>query len=314
MRPMVDPIQGETGTGGLLARMPAVRGRLTEGSILAKVTWFQVGGPAEVMFKPADLNDLQDFLAALPGDIAVTPIGVGSNLLVRDGGVKGVTLRLGREFAEVTVEEGDRIRAGVSVLDLNLAKAAARAGLAGLEFYSGIPGTVGGALRMNAGAYGTETKDVLVEAVALDRQGRRHVLSNADMGFTYRHADVPDDWIFVEAVYQGRPGKRDEIEARMAEIQAAREASQPIRSRTGGSTFKNPDGGKAWQLIDQAGCRGLMVGGAQVSEKHCNFLINTGTATAADLEQLGEEVRRRVERASGVALHWEIKRIGEASS
>lgn len=314
MRLMTDPLQEAAGSGDLIDRMPQVRGRLTRGSELAKVTWFQVGGPAELMFKPADLADLQDFLAKLPGDVPVTPIGVGSNLLVRDGGLKGVTLRLGREFAGVSVEEGERIRAGASVLDLNLAKAAARAGLAGLEFYSGIPGTVGGALRMNAGAYGTETKDVLVEAVALDRQGRRHVLQASDMGFTYRHAGVPDDWIFIEAVYQGRPGERTEIEARMAEIQASREASQPIRSRTGGSTFKNPEGGKAWQLIDQAGCRGLMIGGAQVSEKHCNFLINTGSASAADLEQLGEEVRRRVQRTSGVELHWEIKRIGEALS
>lgn len=313
MKPMTNPAE-ETGPGGVAGRMPQVRGRLTYGSDLAKVTWFQVGGPAEVMFKPADLDDLQDFLAGLDPAIAVTPIGVGSNLLVRDGGLSGVTLRLGREFAAVTVEDGGRIRAGASVLDLNLAKAAARAGLAGLEFYSGIPGTVGGALRMNAGAYGTETKDVLVEAVALDRRGQRHVLTAAEMGFTYRHADVPDDWIFIEAVYQGRRDDRAEIEARMAEIQASREASQPIRSRTGGSTFKNPDGGKAWQLIDQAGCRGLMVGGAQVSEKHCNFLINTGTASAADLEQLGEEVRRRVQRTSGVELHWEIKRIGEGKS
>ena len=305
------PISDDALEAGLLARLPQVRGRYSTGSILGKVTWFQVGGPAEVLFKPADADDLASFLAACPADVAVTPIGVGSNLLVRDGGLAGVTLRLGREFAEIRVE-GDRLRAGAAALDLNVAKQAARAGLAGLEFLSGIPGTIGGALRMNAGAYGAETKDVLVEAVALDRAGRRHVVPVAEMGFTYRASAVPADWVFIEAVFQGGPGDRAAIEARMAEIQASREASQPIRSRTGGSTFKNPPGGKAWQLIDQAGCRGLMVGGAQVSEKHCTFLINTGTATAADLEQLGEEVRARVRRTSGVELDWEIKRIGEA--
>lgn len=307
-RPIHDDAASEA---GLMARLPQLRGRYSTGSILGKVTWFQVGGPAEVMFKPADAQDLADFLAACPPDVAVTPIGVGSNLLVRDGGLLGVTLRLGREFAEIRVE-GNRLRAGAAALDLNVAKQAARGGLGGLEFLSGIPGTIGGALRMNAGAYGAETKDVLVEAVALDRTGARHVVPAAEMGFTYRSSAVPADWIFVEAVFQGVPGDRAAIEARMAEIQASREASQPIRSRTGGSTFKNPPGGKAWELIDRAGCRGLMVGGAQVSEKHCNFLINTGSATAADLEQLGEEVRARVRRSSGVELAWEIKRIGEA--
>lgn len=294
----------------LIDRLPAVRGRLTARAPLDRVTWFQVGGPAEVLFKPADLDDLRAFLAATPPDIPVTPIGVASNLLVRDGGLPGVVLRLGRAFADIAVT-GETVRAGAAALDLNVAKQAALAGLGGLEFYAGIPGTVGGALRMNAGAYGAETKDVLIEALALDRRGGVHRIPAAEMGFGYRTCGVPADWVFVEALFQCGADDPDAVRARMADIQASREASQPIRARTGGSTFKNPPDGKAWQLIDAARCRGLSVGKAQMSEKHCNFMINTGGASAADLETLGEEVRRRVKRTSGVTLEWEIKRVGE---
>lgn len=293
----------------LIDRLPAVRGRLTAGASLAAVTWFRVGGPAEVLFKPADLDDLAGFLAAKPADVPVTMIGVGSNLLVRDGGVPGVVIRLGREFARIAID-GPRLIAGSAALDLSVATAAYEAGIGGLEFLSGVPGTIGGALRMNAGAYGGEMKDVTIEARALDAAGGLHCLSNGELGFTYRHAAVPEDWIFVDAVLEGRLDDPREITRRMAEIKAKREDSQPLRTRTGGSTFANPPGHKAWQLIDQAGCRGLAVGDAQVSEKHCNFLINRGSATAADIEALGEEVRRRVFETSGVTLEWEIRRIG----
>jgi UDP-N-acetylmuramate dehydrogenase len=296
---------------GLMSRLPTVRGRLSLGSPLAAVTWFRVGGPADVLFKPADLEDLQTFLAGTPDDIPVTPIGVGSNLLVRDGGVDGVVLRLGGAFAEI-VTEGEEIEAGAAALDANVAKVAAKAGLSGLEFYSGIPGTVGGALRMNAGAYGGETKDALIWAEALDRQGRLHRIPAAKMGFDYRHCSIPADWIFTRARFRLASGDETAIRARMAEIQDSRGSTQPIRSRTGGSTFRNPPGGKAWQAIDAAGGRGLTIGGAQVSEQHCNFLINTGDATAADLEALGEELRRRVKEGQGIELTWEIKRIGRA--
>nr|WP_227421681.1 UDP-N-acetylmuramate dehydrogenase [Pacificispira spongiicola] len=299
-------------TQSLIDRLPAVTGRITQGGALSKVTWFQVGGPAEVLFKPDDLADLQTFLAGTPTDIPIMPIGVGSNLLVRDGGVDGVVLRLGRDFAEIAVD-GNDITAGAAALDANVAKVAANARLTGLEFLSGIPGTIGGALRMNAGAYGTETKDVLIWAEALDRTGALHRLTAADMQFDYRHCGVPADWIFVRARFRAEPGDPEAIKARMAEIQESRGASQPIRSRTGGSTFRNPPGGKAWQAIDAAGCRGMRVGGAQVSEQHCNFLINTGDASAADLEALGEEVRRRVKESQGIDLTWEIKRIGRAA-
>ena len=294
----------------LIDRLPAVRGRLTEGPVLSRVTWFRVGGPAEVMFKPADLDDLRDFLAALPADVPVLPLGVGSNLLVRDGGVSGVVLRLGGDFARIDVE-GEEIVAGSAALDANVAKTAANHGLTGVEFFAGIPGTIGGALRMNAGAYGTETKDVLIEATAVDRTGAIHKVGPGDMGMHYRHTDAPADWIFVEGRFKAAPGDRGEIFHRIEEIQRARSETQPIRSRTGGSTFKNPASGKAWQAIDAAGCRGLTVGAAQVSEQHCNFLINTGGATAADLENLGEEVRRRVREQSGTELEWEIKRVGD---
>ncbi len=295
----------------LIERLPAVRGRLSANSPLAGITWFRVGGPAEVMFRPADRADLMQFLAAKPADAPVTVIGVGSNLLVRDGGVPGVVVRLGRGFADIRVA-GERVTAGAAALDLNVAFGARDAGLAGLEFLSGIPGTIGGALRMNAGAYGREMVDATDAAEALDEEGRLHRLSRAELGFSYRRSAVPDGWIFVSAELLGRPDDPAEIARRMRDIQQTRESSQPIRTRTGGSTFANPTGAKhkAWELIEAAGCRGLRRGGAVVSEQHCNFLINTGNATAADLEGLGEEVRRRVLAATGVALEWEIRRIG----
>lgn len=294
----------------LIARLPAVRGRLSAQAGLADITWFRVGGPADAMFRPADRDDLIAFLKGKPADVPVTVLGVGSNTLVRDGGVNGVVIRLGRDFAVIEAKDGSELEAGAGALDVNVAQTAQMHGVAGLEFLRGIPGTVGGGLRMNAGAYGTEFKDVLVWAEAVDAQGNLHRLSPAEMKFGYRHCGVPEDWIFLGCRLKGKPGDKAEIQARMDEIQAAREGSQPIRSRTGGSTFANPEGHKAWQLIDAAGCRGLVVGDAQVSEQHCNFLINRGSATAADLETLGETVRRRVKEASGIDLRWEIKRIG----
>ncbi len=297
----------------LIDRLPPVRGRLSENADLAKVTWFRVGGPAEVMFRPADRDDLLAFLAAKPADVPVTVIGVGSNLLVRDGGVPGVVLRLGRGFAEIK-PDGNDILCGASALDLNVATAAKLAGIGGLEFLSGVPGTIGGALRMNGGAYGKETKDVLIWAEAADPRGQVHRLEAEQLGFGYRHSAVPEDWIFLGARLAGYADAPETVAARMAEIQQQRADSQPIRTRTGGSTFKNPPNAKAWQLIDRAGCRGLTRGGAMVSEKHCNFLINTGGATAADLEGLGEEVRQRVQAACGVELEWEIRRIGVPAS
>jgi UDP-N-acetylmuramate dehydrogenase len=299
----------QRGDGALLRRLPAVRGRLSADAPLGAATWLRVGGPAEVLFRPADASDLADFLAATPRDIPVTVIGVGSNLLVRDGGVPGVVVRLGRGFAEVTIGE-NAVSAGSSELDVNVALTAAAAGIAGLEFLSGIPGTVGGGFRTNAGAYGREFKDVLLAADAVDRSGARHRANAAALGLSYRHSAAPADWIFTGAVFAGVPGERALIAQRMTEIQTAREAAQPIRSRTGGSTFANPPGHQAWQLIDAAGCRGLVHRGAMVSEKHANFLINTGHASAADIEALGEEVRRRVQQHSGIVLEWEIRRIG----
>ena len=298
-------------SSSLIERLPAVRGELVENAPMAPLTWFRVGGLADVLFRPADFEDLAAFLAGTPEDIPVTVVGVGSNLLVRDGGIRGVVIRLGKAFMQVEALEGHRVRAGTAALDVAVARAAQEAGIAGLEFYRGIPGSIGGALRMNGGAYESETKDVLVEVVAYDRQGKRHVLSLTDLHYTYRHSGAPEDLIFVEALFQGRPGDRKEILDRMNTITARREETQPIRTRTGGSTFKNPIGHKSWQLIDAAGCRGLRRGGAQVSELHCNFLINTGEATATDLEDLGEEVRAKVKAQSGVTLEWEIKRIGE---
>lgn len=293
----------------LIDRLPTVRGRLTADAPLAQVTWFRVGGPAEVMFRPADIDDLSVFLAAKPADVPVTVIGVASNLLVRDGGIKGVVVRLGRGFVEIETKN-DLVIAGAGALDFNVALTARDAGIAGLEFLSGIPGTVGGGLRMNAGAYGSEFKDVLESATALDAQGHRHELSVADLHLTYRHSGVPEDWIFVSARFKGRAGDKLAIARRMTEIQEAREQSQPIRAKTGGSTFANPPGHKAWQLVDQAGCRGIRRGGAMISDKHANFLINTGDATAADIEGLGEEVRARVLAKTGITLEWEIKRVG----
>jgi UDP-N-acetylmuramate dehydrogenase len=291
--------------------LPPVRGTYTQGAALKDLVWFRAGGPAEVLFRPADADDLATFLAAKPDDVRVSVIGVGSNLLVRDGGIPGVVVRLSAAFGKVEAN-GLRVRAGASALDSAVARAAADAGIAGLEFLRGVPGTIGGALKMNAGCYGREIKDVFVEATALDGKGGRITLSAADMGFIYRKAQVPEDLIFIEAVFEGTPDSPRVIQSRMSELVATREASQPMKSKTGGSTFKNPPGHKAWQLIDEAGCRGLKHGDAQVSEKHCNFLINTGDATAADLEALGEEVRARVKAKSGVTLEWEIKRVGIA--
>ena len=296
-------------SGRSIERLPPVRGRLTENVPLAPITWFRAGGAAEIMFRPADVDDLAGFLARKPADVPVTVIGVASNLLVRDGGVDGVVIRLGRGFVGIRID-GATVEAGAGALDLNVALACREAGVAGLEFMSGIPGTVGGGLRMNAGAYGREFKDVLRQAVALDAAGNKHVLPLAALGLSYRHSGVAEEWIFVQAVFAGEPGAAAAIGRRMGEIQAARETSQPIRARTGGSTFANPPGHKAWELIDRAGCRGLTRGGAMVSEKHANFLINTGSATAADLEGLGEDVRRRVHETCGVTLDWEIRRIG----
>jgi UDP-N-acetylmuramate dehydrogenase len=292
------------------ARMLQLRGRLLSNQSLAELTWFRVGGPAQVLFMPEDEADLAYFLEHLPSEIPVTVVGLGSNLIVRDGGVPGVVIRLGRGFGDVKIEADNRVRAGTAVPDVKVSRAAQEAGLAGLAFFRGIPGAVGGALRMNGGAYGRETKDALIEARGVDRQGRVRVFSNGDMHYTYRHCGAPDDIIFTEALFQGSPGDPAAIAAEMDKITESREATQPIKSRTGGSTFKNPPGHKAWQLIDAAGCRGLKVGDAQVSEMHCNFLINLGSASAADIETLGETVRRRVKENSGVELEWEIKRIG----
>lgn len=297
----------------LIDRLPPVRGRLTEGAPVARSTWFRVGGPAEVLFEPADRDDLAGFLAGRPADIAVTVIGAGSNLLIRDGGIAGVTIRLGRAFAGIAVT-GERVTAGAGAIDVTVARAARDAGIGGLEFLSGIPGTIGGALRMNAGAYSREIRDVLVEAEAVGGDGTVHRANPEALGYGYRHCAAPADWIFTGAVLAGKPEPVATIATRMAEIGAAREDTQPIRTRTGGSTFKNPPGAKAWQLIEAAGCRGLRRGGAQVSEVHCNFLINTGTATAADLEGLGEEVRRRVFESAGVQLEWEIRRVGQPAA
>ncbi len=291
--------------------LPPVRGSYARGAALKDLVWFRAGGPAEILFRPADADDLATFLAAKPRDMRVSVIGVGSNLLVRDGGIPGVVIRLPAAFGRVSLA-GTRLRAGAAALDSVVARAAADGGIAGLEFLRGVPGTIGGALKMNAGCYGREIKDILIEATAIDGQGNKHVLCVADMGFVYRKSLVPEDFIFVEAVLEGVSDEPAAVRARMDALVAEREATQPVKSRTGGSTFKNPPGHKAWQLIDEAGCRGLRHGAAQVSEKHCNFLINTGEATAADIEALGEEVRARVKVKSGIDLEWEIKRVGVA--
>ena len=293
----------------LIDRLPRPRGRLTADAPLGPQTWFRTGGPAEVLFRPADAEDLAQFLKALPPDVPVMALGVGSNLLVRDGGVKGVVIRLMRGFTGITVDRSEVV-AGAGAPDLNVALTARDHALSGLEFLSGIPGTIGGAFATNAGAYGGELSEVLISAEAVDRRGAIHSVTAAELGFTYRHSKAPADWIFTSARLRAAPGDQLAIARRIAEIDSARTESQP-RSRTGGSTFMNPPGHKAWELIDQAGCRGLKVGDAQVSEKHCNFLINLGDATAADIEALGEEVRRRVIAQSGLQLDWEIKRIGE---
>ena len=297
-------------TPSLKAAMPDLRGRLLANQSLAELTWFRVGGPAQVLFTPADEDDLAYFLAHLANDIPVYVVGVGSNLIVRDGGIAGVVIRLApRAFGEATAN-GDVLTAGAAALDKRVAEVAASANIGGLEFYFGIPGTIGGALRMNAGANGGETKDLLIEARGVGCDGAKHIFSNADMKFVYRNSGVDPSIIFTSARFRGEIRDTDAIRARMAEVQSHRETAQPIREKTGGSTFKNPPGHSAWKLVDAAGCRGLRVGGAQVSEMHCNFLINTGDATAHDVETLGETVRERVKANSGIELHWEIKRIG----
>jgi UDP-N-acetylmuramate dehydrogenase len=293
----------------LRAEIPGLRGSLASHAPMAGLSWFRTGGPAQVLFEPADERDLAYFLARLDPAIPVLTLGAGSNILVRDGGIEGVVIRLGKRFQEVTIE-GLFLRAGAGCLDVKLASAAAKADIAGLSFFRGIPGTIGGALRINAGAYGAETRDVLVSCCGVGRNGKIVELSNADMGFSYRHCGVADDVIFTSAVFAGSPGDSQAILSEMAEITKARAETQPVNTRTGGSTFKNPPGHKAWELIDKAGCRGLGLGDAQVSKLHCNFLVNRGAARGADLEGLGEMVRARVLETSGVALEWEILRVG----
>jgi UDP-N-acetylmuramate dehydrogenase len=285
------------------------RGRVTNGAPLAPLVWFKAGGPAEILFEPADVTDLSWFLADITPGYPVFALGLGSNLIVRDGGVAGVTIRLGKIFASIGVE-GERLRAGAGAPGIKVASKARDAGIAGLEFLRGIPGTVGGAVRMNAGAYGRETADILVEATVVLRDGTIETWPRERFGYGYRHSAVPEGAVVVEALFEGAPGDRHAIGAEMDRIAGERESSQPLRSRTGGSTFKNPPGTRAWQLIDEAGCRGLQIGDAQVSEKHCNFLLNLGKARAAEIEALGQEVRRRVREASGIELEWEIQRVG----
>jgi UDP-N-acetylmuramate dehydrogenase len=293
----------------LIDTLPPIRGRIQAGAPLGPATWFRVGGPAEVLVRPADIADLQAFLAALPLEIPLTVIGAASNLIVRDGGIPGVTIRLARGFGDVAIEHSGLI-AGAAALDATTAEHAAAAGLAGLEYLSGIPGTIGGAIAMNAGAYGSDVANTLEWTEIVTRQGDLVRLHVADIGFSYRHSGLPAESVVVRARFHAHPGDPTAIAARMAEIRNSREATQPTRARTGGSTFRNPPGARAWELIEAAGCRGLTSGGAQVSEKHCNFMLNTGGATAADLERLGEEVRRRVHAATGITLIWEIKRLG----
>jgi len=293
----------------LIEKLPRVRGRLQADAELGPATWFRVGGPAEILFRPADTADLAAFLAALPLEIPVTIIGAASNLIIRDGGIRGIVIRLVRGFGDVTPEP-DGVIAGAAALDAVVAEHAAQAGLAGLEFLSGIPGAVGGAIAMNAGAYGADVAATLDWAELVTRQGDIIKLASADIGFSYRHSGLPAESIVVRARFRAHAGDPATIAARMADIRASREATQPTRARTGGSTFRNPPGARAWELIDAAGARGLTRGGAEISTKHCNFMLNTGGATAADLEGLGEEVRRRVQAATGVTLDWEIKRIG----
>jgi UDP-N-acetylmuramate dehydrogenase len=297
-------------TPDLKAAMPELRGRLLANQSLAELTWFRVGGPAQVLFTPSDEDDLAYFLSQLPRELPVYVVGVGSNLIVRDGGMPGIVIRLGpRGFGE-SKAEADIVSAGAAALDKRVAETAVAADISGLEFFFGIPGTIGGALRMNAGANGAETRDVLIDAIGIGRDGSKHTFANADMKFTYRANGVDASIIFTSARFRGSLGEADAIRARMNEVQNHRESAQPIREKTGGSTFKNPPGHSAWKLIDAAGCRGLRIGGAQVSEMHCNFLINTGSASGHDIEALGETVRARVKETSGIELHWEIKRVG----
>lgn len=297
----------------LMSKMPEVRGELTPMASLSKHTWFGVGGPADVMFCPADQNDLVNFLKALPKDIPLYTIGAGSNLLVRDGGMDGVVVNTTR-FMNTTDRHDNILTVGTGVHDAEVARAAARLGLGGLEFLIGIPGTIGGGLRMNAGAYGTEFKDIVISATAVDRNGDLHTATPQEMGMAYRHSDAPLDWIFTEARLQAKPDEEENIRARMKEIVTNRGDAQPKGVRTGGSTFANPTPDKAWQLIDQAGCRGMQIGAAMVSEKHCNFLINTGGASAEDIEKLGETVRAKVAEKSGIELRWEIRRVGNPAT
>lgn len=295
----------------MAGRLAGIRGRLTPDAPMDRVTWFRAGGAAEALFQPVDEDDLANFLRAVPPEIPVLVVGIGSNLLVRDGGIPGFVIRLSAKgFGEVAAIGENRIRAGAALPDKRLAAAALAAGIGGFHFYHGIPGCIGGALRMNAGANGVETRERVVEVHALDRQGNRHVLTNADMGYTYRHSDAPDDLVFVSAVFEGYPSDPESVRQAMEAVQLHRETVQPIREKTGGSTFKNPPGHSAWKLIDDAGCRGLMIGGAQMSPMHCNFMINTGTASGHELELLGETVRARVLEGSGIRLEWEIRRIG----
>jgi len=302
---------GETLLGKLEGRFASLRGRLMPDAGMDKITWFRAGGPAQVLFQPADEEDLAAFLKALPEEYPVLPVGIGSNLLVRDGGIPGFVVRLSAKgFGEVERVSETRLRAGAATPDKRVAAAALEAGLSGFHFYHGIPGGIGGALRMNAGANGVETCERVVEVRALDRKGELHVLSNADMGYAYRHSSAASDLIFTSVLFEGEPGEREAIQAAMDAVQHHRETVQPVREKTGGSTFKNPEGTSAWKEIDKAGCRGLRVGGAQMSEMHCNFMINTGTATGHDLEMLGETVRAKVLETSGIRLHWEIKRLG----
>ncbi len=304
----------------LISKLPSVRGKYIEAAPLKDVTWLRVGGPAEVMYLPADESDLARFLAETPDEIPVHVLGAGSNTLVRDGGVPGVVIRLAGAFAKTEALDGHRLRAGAGALDKMVAKAAAKAGIAGLEYLVGVPGTIGGALRMNAGCYDQETSDVIVEAIALDRAGRRIIATPEELAYSYRHCEAPENWIFTEAVFQGTPDESDAITERMNAITARRESTQPIREKTSGSTFANPDPPgtpdqrKSWQLIDSVGGRGQRVGGATFSEQHCNFLINDGTASAADLEDLGEDVRAKVRQKTGIDLRWEVRRIGKRPS
>lgn len=292
--------------------MPELRGRLKANSLMSEITWFRVGGPAQLLYTPADEADLSYFMKNKPVDLPITVIGLGSNLLVRDGGIPGIVVRLGRGFNSIEALGDNKIKVGTAVPDMKLARAAAEHGVAGLSFYRGIPGSIGGALRMNAGAHGGETRDYLVEARAVDYEGNIHTFSAEEMGHTYRNCALPYNFIFTEAIFKGQPGEKDEIEKANAEVVAYREEKQPVKDRTGGSTFKNPPGHSSWKLIDEAGLRGFKIGGAKVSEKHCNFLINEGDATGTDLETLGETVRKRVFEKSGVKLDWEIKRLGVA--